>query len=229
MGKTIIISKRQLTEIYGADSSYLDAADNDFNEYNGHTEVSVGANLTNKRYSEPLTTDKLANGMVKNPNWNVNGNTRPLPLTCGKKKSKLTEANKAGENRTWHIPDDIYDILKTNVTNYKGNKNDEGWDRINFLAKNRDVGYDEMRRLKNFFGNQAKKKPQYYELIGGTKMEKWVDKSLNSFVNNTSSIKQNNKELNTVGSQEFKNSGNGAAHTSKNTTTSTFDGKITTF
>ena len=86
-----------------------------------------------------------------------------------------------------------------------------------------------MRRLKNFFGNQAKKKPQYYDLIGGVKMENWVDNSLKSFVNNTSSIKQNNKDLNIVGSQEFKNSGNGAAHTSTDTATSTFDGKITTF
>ena len=231
MGKTIIITERQLQEIVGADSSYLDATDTDFNEFNAHTEVSTGGKLSIKKDSNPLTTDALASKMAKNPSWNIRGNTRSTPLNCSKKKSKIDEANKAGENRTWAIPDDIYTQLQNNVVNYNGDKNATGWDRLNNLVNQRNVGYDEMRRLKNFFDNKAKNEPEHFNLIGGTKMRQWVDNSLNSFRSAVDSDKANRSQM---GMQNVyqqaggtKDSGNGQAHTPK--TTQTFNGEIITF
>ena len=228
MGKTIIISKRQLTEIVGADSMYLDDINSDANEFRASTEVTLNPDLSNKKPSKPITTDDIAMNMAKNPSWSNHGNTRPIPINCSKKKSKLVEANDAGENRTWYIPDSIYKTIQTNVSNYKGDKNASGWDRANNLLKKRDVSYDEMRRLKNFFDHSSSKDAEYYDLFGGKDTANWVNNSLKSFVTTTASDKQNMKSLGVVGSEEHKVSGNGQAHTPKADIT-TFNGTIDTF
>jgi hypothetical protein len=227
MGKTIIISKRQLTEIAGVDPSYLDDIDDDTNEFRASTEVILNPDLSNKKTAKPITTDDIAMNMAKNPSWSNHGNTRPIPINCSKKKSKLVEANDAGENRTWYIPDNIYKTIQTNVSNYKGDKNASGWDRANNLLKNRDVGYDEMRRLKNFFDHSTAKDAEYYDLFGGKDTANWVNNSLKSFVATTSSNKKNMKTLGVIGSEEHKQAGNGQAHTPSSPTT-TFTGKIDT-
>jgi hypothetical protein len=227
MGKTIIISKRQLTEIAGVDPSYLDEIDDDTNEFRASTEVTLNPDLSNKKPSKPITTDDIAMNMAKNPSWSNHGNTRPIPINCSKKKSKLVEANDAGEKRTWYIPDNIYKTIQTNVSNYKGDKNASGWDRANNLLKKRDVGYDEMRRLKNFFDNSTAKDAEYYDLFGGKDTANWVNNSLKSFVNTSASDKQNLKTLGVAGAEETKNSYNGQGHTQPSSTT-TFNGKIDT-
>lgn len=231
MGKTIIVSKRQLTEIVGADSMYLDNINGDSNEFKASTEVTLNPDLSNKKYAEPITTDDIAMNMAKNPSWSNHGNTRPIPINCSKKKTKIIEANQAGENRTWHIPDELYSTLQTNASNYTGDKNASGWDRVNNLLNQREVSYDEMRRLKNFFDKKAQKEPEHYNLIGGNKMQQWVDNSLKTFRTSVSSDKKNRSSMgqNNVYQKAggTKNSNNGQAHTPK--TTTTFDGKITTF
>ena len=103
---------------------YLDSANTDFNEFNADDEVYVGAKLDNKTDAEPLTLDDYASKLAKNPSWTNHGNTRPVPINCSKKKSKITEENSAGENRTWTIPDELYAQLQTNAANYKGDKNE---------------------------------------------------------------------------------------------------------
>ena len=225
MGKTIIISQKQLNEIVGTNTSYLEMADSDFNEFNAHTEVSTGGKLSIKQDSNPVTTDAFASKKAKNPSWSNNGITRPLPLTCSKKKTKILEANQEGEHRTWYIPDEIYDTLNYNRNNFNGDKNAEGWDRLNNLINKRDVSYHEMRRLKNFFDNDATKQVDHYKLIGGDKMKNWVNQSLTNF---TSSIADKNANLKSLGiKKDTKISGNGKGHSSS--TTTTFNGKTSTF
>ena len=231
MGKTIIISERQLKEIVGADSMYLDSANSDFNEFNADDEVYVGAKLDNKTDADPLTLDDFASKLAKNPSWTNHGNTRPIPINCSKKKSKITEENSAGENRTWSIPDELYTQLQTNAANYKGDKNASGWDRINNLINQRNVGYDEMRRLKNFFDKKANKEPEHFKLIGGDKMKQWVNNSLKSFRGAVAGDKANRAAMGQSNVYQqaggTKDSGNGMAHTPK--TTTTFDGSVDTF
>lgn len=226
MGKTIYITRRQLTEIVGADSMYLDDINGDSNEFKASTEVTLNPDLSNKKLAKPITTDDIASKLAKNPSWTNHGNTRPIPINCSKKKVKIDEANDAGKNRTWYIPDDIYGELQTNVANYNGDKNAEGWDRANNLLKQRNVGYDEMRRLKNFFSHQAKKNPEYYQLIGGNKMDNWVNNSLKTFTSATASDNENKENLGLPGAGITREYGNGKAHSEK---TTTFNGQIDTF
>ena len=233
MGKIIIITEKQLKEIAGADSSYLDSIDNDLDVNMGHTETFAdgGPIDTIKGRGKNMTGDKKVKNTAKNPSWSNRGVTKSLPLTCGKKKNKIVEANRDGENKTWRIPDEIYRTLQTNASSFNGDKNAAGWDRLNNLIKNPDVSYDEMRRLKNFFDTKSKNEPEHYQMICGDKLKPWVDNSLKSF---TGSIQRDKENRSSMGQSNVfqkaggtKNSGNGQAHTQK--VSSTFDGKVNTF
>lgn len=233
MKRTIIISARQLNEIVGADSSYLSSIDNDEDVPRGHVETFAdgGPIDATKERGNPITTDKIASKKAKNPSWSNRGVTRSIPLTCSKKKTKIVEANRAGEDKTWRIPDEIYKTLKMNASSYGGDKNASGWDRLNNLINNPDVSYNEMRRLKNFFDNHSKNEPEHYNMICGDKLKPWVDTSLSSFTGaierdkaNRSSLGQTNVYQKAGGT---KNSGNGQAHTPK--VSPTFDGNVNTF
>ena len=224
MAKTIIITERQLKEIVGADSSYLDATDTDFKEYNGQTEISAtGGKTSNKKDGKPVTGDEYASKLSKNGGFMKNTVSRSLPLNCGKKKVKLKEENEAGENRKWRVPDEILKTLMNNRANFSGDKNDDGWDRLNFIISNPDLGYDEMRRLKNYFDNDAQANDENFNLLGGQAMKNWNNQSLKAFTGSTAS---NNQNLKTLGvKMDTVNSGNGQGHS----TSSTFDGKVSTF
>jgi hypothetical protein len=233
MGRTIIITERQLKEIVGADSAYLDSTDNDLDVPRGHTETFADGGPLDKikGRGRNVTGDEKVKNTAKNPSWSNRGVSRGLPLTCSKKKTKIVEANREGENKTWRIPDDIYKSLKTNASSFNGDKNASGWDRLNNLINNPDVSYDEMRRLKNFFDNKSKNEPDHYQMICGDKLKPWVDNSLKSF---TGSIERDKANRSSMGQSNVyqkaggtKNSGNGQAHTPKASTT--FNGKVNTF
>lgn len=221
MSKTIIITERQLHEILGSNSSYLDNTEGDFNEYNGHTEISASGKLSDKTDAEPITTDEYTKNLAKRDNWFGRGKGNALvSLTCGiDKKKTLKEANSAAQGKTWYIPDDIYAILQQNLQNFNGDKNASGWDRLNNLINKRNVEYSEMKRLKSFFEGEGKNDQAQMNLIGGNRMCQWVKNSLNSFRTAVSNDKANRKAM---GFQNVyqkaggtKTSGNGLAHTPK--------------
>jgi hypothetical protein len=77
-----------------------------------------------------------------------------------------------------------------------------------------------MKRLKNYFEKQGKKDQNAYNLLGGAKMEQWVQNSLKSYRGaietdkaNRSAMGQENVYQKAGGT---KNSGNGKAHSKKN-------------
>lgn len=221
MAKTIIISERQLNEILGADSSYLDNMEGDFQEFNAHTEVSVNGKLSDKTDGDPITGDEFASKLAKNDIWTGRGCGHGLVVNCGvDNKKKIVEANSAGQNRSWIIPDKIYNQLQQNLQMYNGDKNAAGFDRLNNLINKRDVEYSEMKRLKSFFDNEASADPNHFNLIGGNDMKVWVNNTLNSFRTSVESDKANRKSM---GFQNVyqkaggtKQSGNGQAHSPKN-------------
>lgn len=231
MGRTVIFTKRQIIEAIEADSSYFDDDNMDYQGYNGHTEVSTGGKTSNKKDAVPFTTDKFASELSPNAGFMKNRVNRAIPINCGKKKVNLTEENSEGENRTWKMPDDVYTQLQYNASNYNGDKNADGWDRLNNLIKNPNISYDEMRRLKNFFDNHAKDEVEHYKLICGDKLKPWVNNSLKSFTGSIASDKENRSNMGELNVYQkaggTKDSGNGQAHTSSNITT--FDGTIDTF
>lgn len=221
MGKTIIISERQLNEILGADSSYLDNMEGDFKEFNGDTEVSVSGKLSKKKDGDPMTGDDYASTLSKTYGFNGTSRHQPLVMNCSAEKKKtLSENVPMGQGRTWTIPEELYSQLQNNCRMYNGDKNAAGWDRLNNLINQRNIKYDEMKQLKSFFEREGKKDINNYNLIGGEKMEQWVQNSLKSYRGAVESDKANRAAMGFENVYQkaggTKNSGNGQAHTKKN-------------
>jgi hypothetical protein len=69
---------------------------------------------------------------------------------------------------------------------YKGDKNAEGCQRLRNLIDKKEVSYEELKRIKNFFDTQSpntdymgdKKQTTPFILNGGKKMKHWVNSSL---------------------------------------------------
>ena len=222
MGKTIIISERQLREIVGADPSYLDSMEGDFKEYNAGIETMVGGKLSDKTDADPLTTDGLTQMLSKTYGSSTVMQQEPRKINCSKedKKKTLNENSPMEQGKTWMIPDELYAQLQNNSQSYQGDKNAAGWDRLNNLIKQRNVKYGEMKRLKNYFETQSKKDQNSYNLLGGAKMEQWVQNSLKSY---RGAIETDKASRSAMGQENVyqkaggtKNSGNGKAHSKKN-------------
>lgn len=217
MGKTIIISERQLYEIIGADPSYLDSMEGDFKEYNAGIETMVGGKLSDKTDSKPFTTDDYVKSLSKTYGGGI---MQYAPKRTNEQKKNLSENAPMGQGKTWMIPDELYTNLQSNHQAYQGGRNAAGWDRLNNLIKQRNVKYGEMKRLKNYFEQQGKKDQNAYNLLGGAKMEQWVQNSLKSYRGaietdkaNRSAMGQENVYQKAGGT---KNAGNGKAHSKKN-------------
>lgn len=222
MGKTIIITERQLREIVGADPSYLDSMEGDFKEYNAGIETMVGGKLSDKSDANPLTTDDLTQMLSKTYGSSTVMQQEPRTINCSKnvKKKTLSENSPMGQSKTWMIPDELYKQLQSNSQMYQGDKNAAGWDRLNNLIGQRNVKYGEMKRLKNYFDNQGKKDQNGYNLLGGAKMEQWVQNSLKSYRGAVETDKANRSAMGQENVYQkaggTKNSGNGKAHSKKN-------------
>ena len=125
-----------------------------------------------------------------------------------------------GQERTWTIPEELYSQLQNNRQMYNGNKNVSGWDRLNNLINQRNVKYNEMKRLKSFFDREAKNDPNNYNLIGGKDMEQWVQNSLKSYRGAVATDKASKSAMGFENVYQkaggTKNVGNGQAHTKKN-------------
>lgn len=227
MGKTIYISERQLREILGADSAYLDSMEGDFREFNGTSEVGVGGKLSNKTDAEPITGDEYASMLAPTNDWLNNGRRQPLVMNCEvEDDEQLVENAPIGQGKTWTIPDELYRQLQSNCQTYQGDKNAAGWDRLNNLVNQRNIKFSEMKRLKNFFDKEGKSDPNNYNLIGGKNMENWVQNSLKTYRGAVASDKANRAAMGFENVYQkaggTKNSGNGQAHTKKNNNGITF-------
>ena len=221
MGKTIIISERQLNEILGADSSYLDNMEGDFKEFNADIEVSAGGKLSNKTDSKPITGDEYTSMLSKTYGFNGTSRHQPLVMNCSTDKKKVLSENvPMGQGRTWTIPDELYSQLQNNCQMYRGDRSAAGWDRLNNLVKQKNINYGEMKRLKNFFDKDGKNDPNNYNLIGGQQMEQWVQNSLKSYRGAVETDKASRAAMGFDNVYQkaggTKNSGNGQAHTKKN-------------
>lgn len=225
MGRTIIITERQLREELGIDGSYFDEDNMEHYEFNADVEVFTGGKTSDKKDAKPFTTDELASTLAPNAGMMKNRLNRAIPINCNKKKvKKLQEANDAGKNRTWRMPDNLYSIIQNNAANFNGDKNASGWDRLNYLATTRDIPYDEMRRLKNFFDNHAKDEQEHFNMIGGADTQQWVNNSLKTFSDTTSS---SNQYLNDLGVKPLtREYGNGEGHSTEKI--QTFNGEVDT-
>lgn len=176
--KKIIFNKRQVTEIIGADFSYLDKDDNDFNFYNSDNEVVTSDQLSNDVDGEPITTDKYASQLA--PRYFYGHRDVRGTISCNKSNNKniIDEENKNLENKTFKIPDKLYSYLKNLFKKYSLNKEIKGLKRLNNLIKTRNINTNEMYQLKNRL-DKLDKSDEEYNVIGGDELKNWIDKELN--------------------------------------------------
>ena len=90
------------------------------------------------------------------------------------------------------IDDDINYHLKRIYNAYNGPKDVEGYERLRGLCDKKDISYEQLKRIKNFFDNfEGKNNETPYLLNGGTKMKEWVQRHLNNMRDGVESKKKN--------------------------------------
>lgn len=90
----------------------------------------------------------------------------------------ISESNEL-RNRVFRLPDGIRKNLQNILNNYKGDKGQKGYKRLNNLLNGDSISYLEMKRLKNFFDNyQGSPKSTEFILNGGEPMKLWVNNTL---------------------------------------------------
>ena len=95
-------------------------------------------------------------------------------------------ANSSLQGYSWDIPEELHSHLKRTMNAYKGDKNVEGYKRLEDLINEPKVSYEQLKRIKNFFDGQSnvdymndKKASTPFILNGGNKMKSWVNDTLN--------------------------------------------------
>ena len=88
-------------------------------------------------------------------------------------------ANSDLQGKEIEIPKEVKTHLGKIFNAYKGDKTAEGYNRLKNLMDKKNISYEQMKRIKNFFDNyNGKNKETPYLLNGGTLMKDWVNKSL---------------------------------------------------
>lgn len=216
------MTKRQLDEIFGADSSYLDQKSTGFREY-GDNEVSTGSKLSSKKDAKPVTTDKIAGTMSKdsgvwyNPVRGAKTMSPMITLCCsldnGDDLELVMEDNSKLVNRSYTMDPTTLQKLKDSY-NASGNAGDAaGMETVrNIMSNNGKVSYRELKRLKNRI-DKGDRGSEVFKPVEG-----YVNRTLNSVTNSIKATKAANASMgmqNTYLKTHSRNTG-GTAHTASN-------------
>lgn len=220
--KKIIISQKQLDEICGGNSAYLDNVENDFAQ-NGNNEVYTGDKLDNHD-ADPLTTDKLAKTMRRDSSlWGLgryNKASTPIFLSCSKKEWKeqaLNESNSSLEGTNISISP----TTERFITGKGAGAN---------AVENGGVSYTNATTIKSRMNKLQKQAnagdvaaQQKYNEMGGEEFHKNIEKTLDDKTSIIQRDKENrSKNLNQQNVFQKpggkKISGNGQAHSGKGNT-----------
>ncbi len=114
-------------------------------------------------------------------------------------------ANSLLQGKSWDIPEELHSHLRRTMNAYKGDKNVEGYKRLEELIKEPKISYEQLKRVKNFFDNHSnvdymadKKASTPFILNGGNKMKYWVNKTLEDARGNIQSKKDVQKNAGTA-------------------------------
>ena len=103
--------------------------------------------------------------------------------------------NKDLKNRKFPLPKGVRKYLVTILNNYNGDKDVEGYKRLNNILEMNGIKYQEMKRLKNYFDNfQGDIHSDEYILNGGDAIKTWVNNTLNTATNAIRGFKQAKKD-----------------------------------
>jgi hypothetical protein len=97
-------------------------------------------------------------------------------------------ANSSLQGYSWDIPEELHSHLRRTLNAYKGDKNVEGYKRLEGLVGEPKVSYEQLKRIKNFFDSHKTSNTDYmndrkqdtqFILNGGRKMRDWCENTLN--------------------------------------------------
>lgn len=112
----------------------------------------------------------------------------------------IFEENSDLAGKVFYIPNGIRSHLEKTLSDYNASGADrsiDGYDRINNLLSGKNITYEELKRIKNFFDNYAgTKDSQTYVLNGGDIMKGWVNTTLGRA---TTAVKDNKQALSDAG------------------------------
>ena len=97
-------------------------------------------------------------------------------------------ANQELQGYSWEMPEKLKEHLRRTMSVYKGDKNVDGYKRLQNLIDDSNITYERLKRIKNFFDNHKtvsvshvddKKQDTEFILNGGSIMKNWVNDTLN--------------------------------------------------
>ena len=211
--RKIYVTESQLQEALGMSLSYLNNTENGAPVSQYDSEITVNGNITGETKTN---MDKISKS--KAPRSYFGARKRMSTITCSKgfDKKKLFETNQDLVDKTYTIPNDLYNILSQNYKRVNGEKNIEGIKRLKNLINMRTINTNEMYRLKNEFENMDEKSGTF-SLLGGTKMKRWIDQQLKT----ATSVSRHSKDVkHMLGDtnayiKKHQKTGTGTAHTVK--------------
>lgn len=108
----------------------------------------------------------------------------------------LLNENKMLRYKLFVIPQKIKQHLENTLSNYKGDATIDGYKRLNNLVHSKELTYNEMKRIKNFFDNYngSVDNPTYL-LNGGNVMKSWVDLELQKATQAIKDFKHTQKDM----------------------------------
>lgn len=210
--KKIILSQKQLDEIVGGNTAYLDNLDNDFVK-NGNNEVYTGEKMDDKD-AKPVTTDKIAKmkSLEYGP-W--------MPDGRGGSKGSLDYSNHmiTCSKKEW-AKKNLVSEINSNLANRKnfGGENGKTYDtasvekaRYNrFVAMTNSTDPEVKKRGVTGKQNMEKNNPNIVQIINSYDNARTVDKNLRQSAMERGEQNKFQREGGT------KTTGNGQAHTTKN-------------
>ena len=229
--KTLILTQKQLDEIVGGNSAYLDNVDSDFVQ-DGANKVYTGEK-TDSEDTKPVTSDKFAKQINRNYGYYGYGRTvksdAPLMMTCSKaewkKRNLVKEDNQDLVGTNFGIGQSVKDNMVAAGDSAGANAVEKG----NVSYGNAKVIKHRMEKLQK----QAQKgdvgAQQKYQNMGGKLLQDTVTNKLDTA---TSLDKRDKENRSNMGFQNVyqksggtKISGNGKANSPKQVIT--YENKIT--
>lgn len=99
--------------------------------------------------------------------------------------------NKALYNNIIFLPDSLIKHLDQCFSSVSGDNNTEGYKRNQTLRQTKQITYQDLKRIKNWFdGYSGKKEDAPFILNGGDRMSDWVNHALQQMRNGVSSSKK---------------------------------------
>lgn len=232
--KTIILTQKQLDEIVGGNTTYLDNEESEFVQ-DGANNVYTGEK-TDREDSDPVTSDKFAKQIRRDSSfYGLNRNIKtvnPVMIACSKEDWKKKNL----------IKEDNQDLVGTNFgvgQSVKDNMSATGDSAGANAVENGGISYGNAKTIKSRMNDlqQAAKKgdvkaQQTYQNMGGEVLQDFVTNKLNNATALDKRDKENRSEMgfNNVYQKPggTKVGGNGKAHTDKqgNTQVITYESKI---